>query len=135
LRKQEKKFEKTKIFSSNDEELDRKILEKESVDILLLNQSNKKDKLKQRDSGFNHVMAKTAKEKNITIGINLDEIIHSDKRNRAKILGRVRQNIELCKKVKLKMMFFSEKEKRNSIELKALGSVLGMPTNMIKDFQ
>ncbi len=143
---EEKNFEKARkeirqnknkiiIFSSEDEELNRKILEKETINVLLLNQSNKKDKLKQRDSGFNQVLAKIAKAKNIIIGINLDEIIHSDKKNKAKILGRIRQNVELCKKAKLKMMFFSEKEKKNSIELKALGSVLGMPTNMLKFFE
>lgn len=99
------------IFSNEDEELNRKILEKENINILLLNQSNKKDKLKQRDSGFNHVLAKIAKSKNVTIGINLDEILNSDKKNKAKILGRIRQNIKICNKNKLKMMFFSEKEK------------------------
>ncbi|MDO8528415.1 MAG: RNase P subunit p30 family protein [Nanoarchaeota archaeon] len=127
--------DKTIIFSNEDEELNRKILEKECVNILLLNQSNKKDRLKQRDSGFNHVLAKMAKAKNVTIGINLDEIIHSDKKNKAKILGRIRQNIKLCKKAKLKMMFFSEKENRNSLDLNALGLVLGMPTWMLKEFQ
>ena len=122
------------IFSSEDEELNRKILEKENIDILLLNQSNKKDKLKQRDSGLNQVMAKIAKTKNIAIGINLDEIIHSEKTKRAKILGRIIQNVEICKKKKLKMVFFSKKENKNVYDLKALSLVLGMPTNMIKDF-
>ncbi len=120
------------IFSSEDEELNRKILEKETINVLLLNQSNKKDKLKQRDSGLNHVLAKIAKAKNVIIGINLDEILHSDKKNKAKILGRIRQNVKICKKAKLKMMFFSEKENRNSRDLTALGLVLGMPTNMLK---
>ena len=125
--------DKTINFSSNDEELNRKIIEKEDINILLLNQSNRKDKLKQRDSGLNHVLAKITKSKNVAIGINLDEIIHSDKKNKAKILGRIVQNVRICKKAKLKMMFFSEKENRNVHDLKALGLVLGMPTNMIKE--
>jgi RNase P/RNase MRP subunit p30 len=120
------------IFSSNNDELNRKILEKESIDILLLNQSLRKDKAKQRDSGFNHVLAKIAKKKNVIIGINLDEIIESKSKLKSKILSRIKQNIKLCNKNKLKMNFFSLKDKRNSYDLKALGAVLGMPTWMTK---
>ena len=67
---------KTIIFSSNNDELNRKILEKEKIDVLLLNLLNRKDYSKQRDSGFNHVLAKIAKKKGVVIGINLDEIIN-----------------------------------------------------------
>lgn len=122
------------IFSSNNDELNRKILEKTSINILLLNQSNKKDFQKQRDSGFNHVLAKIAKKNNIAIGINLDEIINSKPKQKAEILGRIKQNIKLCNKNKLKMKFITQEKKneRNIYDLKALGLVLGMPTNIIK---
>ena len=123
--------EKIIIFSSNDDELNRKILEKEKIDILLINQSNRKDFQKQRNSGFNQVLAKLAKKNNVTIGINLDEIIES--KNKSEILSRVKQNIKLCNKNKLKMKFISEKHKRNIYDLKALGLVLGMPTWMVRD--
>jgi len=123
--------EKIIIFSSNDDELNRKILEKEKIDILLINQSNRKDFQKQRNSGFNQVLAKLAKKNNVAIGINLDEIIES--KNKSEILSRVKQNIKLCNKNKLKMKFISEKHKRNIYDLKALGLVLGMPTQMVRD--
>ena len=48
------------IFSSEDDDLNRKILEKENISILLLNQKNRKDFTKQRNSGFDSVMAKIA---------------------------------------------------------------------------
>jgi RNase P/RNase MRP subunit p30 len=118
------------IFSSNDE-LNRKILEKEKIDIILINQSERKDRQKQRNSGFNQVLAKIAKKKNVIIGINLDEIINSKKKS--EILARIRQNIKLCNKNKLKMKFIGFKEKRNIYDLKSLGLVLGMPTWMIKN--
>ena len=60
------------IFSTSDDELNRKILEKEHIDILLLMLSNRKDRMKQRDSGFNQVLAKIAKSKEVTIG-NLEK--------------------------------------------------------------
>jgi len=121
------------IFSSEDDELNRKILEKEEIDILLLNQGNRKDFQKQRNSGFNHVLAKLAKKKEITIGIDLDEIINSEEKQKAQILARVMQNIKICNKNKLKMKFIQKNQKRNIFDLKSLGLVLGMPTWMIKD--
>jgi len=123
---------KVVIFSSDDDELNKKILEKENIDILLLNLSSRKDRMKQRDSGFNHVLARLAKKKNISLGINLDEIINSKPKEKSEILARVRQNIKLCNKNKLKMKFISS-EKRDKYNLKSLGLVLGMPTWMTRD--
>ena len=99
---------KTIVFSSNNDVLNRKVLEKEQINTLLLNLSNKKDRLKQRDSGLNQVLAKIAKKNNIKIGINLDEIINSKGKSKSEILGRIKQNIKLCNKNKLKMKFRSE---------------------------
>jgi RNase P/RNase MRP subunit p30 len=119
-------------FTSDNDELNRKILEKLPINILLINQENRKDFSKQRNSGFNQVLAKIAKKKNTQIGINLDEIIQSKPPEKAKILARIRQNIKLCTKNKLKMKFISQKYQRNIFDLKALGLVLGMPTWMTK---
>ncbi len=119
------------IFSGNDE-LNRKILEKEKIDILLLNQSQRKDKQKQRDSGFNQVLAKLAKKSDITIGINLDEIINAKFKEKAEIIARIKQNVSLCKKNKLKMKFITQNEK-DTYDLRALGLVLGMPTTITKN--
>jgi len=119
------------IFSSNDDELNRKILEKEDINVLLLNQASRKDFQKQRNSGFNQVLAKLAKKKNIVIGINLDELINAgNKKIKSEILARIKQNIMLCNKNKLKMIFIGQK--RNIYDLKSLGLVLGMPTWMTK---
>ena len=95
------------IFSSNDDELNRKVLEKILIQILLINLKSRKDFQKQRNSGFNHVFAKIAKKKKIVIGINLDEIINSSLKQKSEILARVKQNIKLCNKNKLKMCFVS----------------------------
>jgi len=121
------------IFSSNDDELNRKILEKEKIEILLLNQTGRKDFQKQRNSGLNQVLAKLAKKNNVIIGINFDEIVNSDGKEKSLILARVVQNIKLCNKNKLKMKFISKENKRNSLDMKSLGLVLGMPTWMTSD--
>lgn len=124
---------KTIIFSSDDDELNRKIIEKEKINILLINLKERKDFQKQRNSGFNQVLAKIAKEKNIGIGINFDEIIQASQYEKPKILARIQQNIALCNKNKLKMKFIiqNQKNQRDSYDLKSLGLVLGMPTWMV----
>ena len=119
------------IFSGTDE-LNRKILEKEKIDILLLNQKARRDKQRQRDSGFNQVLAKIAKKNNVAIGINLDEIINAKTKTKAEVLARIRQNIKLCNKNKLKMKFIPQTY-RDIYDLKALSLILGMPTYMSKN--
>jgi ribonuclease P/MRP protein subunit RPP1 len=120
------------IFSSNNDELNRKILEKEKIDVLLLNQAERKDSQKQRNSGFNQILARIAKKNDISIGINFDEILESKTKAKADILARVKQNIKLCNKNKLRMKFIGKKD-RNIYDLKALGLVLGMPTSILKN--
>jgi ribonuclease P/MRP protein subunit RPP1 len=121
------------IFSSDDDELNRKILEKEKIEILLLNQKGKRDFQKQRNSGFNQVLAKLAKKNNVTIGINFDELVNSEGKEKSEILARIMQNIRICNKNKLKMKFISKDHKRNDLDMKSLGLVLGMPTIMLKE--
>lgn len=129
-RKKIQENSKKKIIFSGDDETNRKVLEKEKIDILLLNQAGKKDSHRQRNSGFNHILARMAKKRDVIIGINLDEIILSDSAVRAEILARIRQNIRICNKNKLKMKFIYKNQKRNAVDLKSLGLVLGMPTWM-----
>lgn len=126
---------KEMIFSSSDDELNRKVLEKEKIDFLLINLLKRKDRMKQRDSGFNQVLAKLAKKNSVVLGINFDEIVNSRGKAKAEIFGRLRQNIKLCSKNKLKMKFFSlsGKNSRNVYDLKSLGLTLGMPTWMTRD--
>jgi ribonuclease P/MRP protein subunit RPP1 len=131
----DKNLDKSIIFSSEDDDLNTKVLEKLNINTFLLNQGNRKDQMKQRNSGFNQVLAKLAKKNKVIIGINLDEIIESNGIKKSEILARIKQNIKLCNKNKLKMKFISMKEEnqRNIYDLKALGIVLGMPTTMIKN--
>jgi len=134
--KKEKSENKIVIYSSEDDELNRKVVEKLPIDILLLNLSNRKDFQKQRNSGFNQVIAKAMKKKNIQLGINFDEVVEErGLKKKLEILARIKQNIVLCNREKIKMKFIIRKEKNNrSIhDLKALGLILGMPTWMTKD--
>lgn len=125
--KEEKSKKNIVCFASNDDELNRKILEKEKVDFFLPILSGKKDYSKQRNSSFNQVLAKIAKKKKIKIAINLNEILQSQGKTRAKIISRALQNIMLCKKNNLKMTVFGTNNKQDHL---AVCLSLGMPTWM-----
>lgn len=133
----EKNPETEIVFQNNDDELNRKVLEKlgEQIDILLINQKDRKDFQKQRNSGLNEVVAKIAKKNEIIVGINFDEIIENKGKTKSEIIARTKQNVKLCNKNKLKMKFIfqQEKNKRDVYDLNALGIVLGMTTEMWGD--
>ena len=132
LIKKEKEKGREIIYFSEDDELNRKVIEKLPISILLIFLAKRKDFQKQRNSGFNSVMAKIAKKNSIILGINLDELIESNSEEKARILARLKQNIFLCNKEKIKMKFISlnEKNSRNIYDLKSLGLILRMPTWM-----
>lgn len=128
-----KNIDKEIIFTSNNDEFNRKVIEKLKISILMIPLSLRKDYTKQRNSGLNEIMVKIAKKNNIQIGINFDEILNSEI-SRWLLLSRLRQNIKLCSRGGVKMQFIC----KNQIDLKnlkSLGSILGMPTWMTKELK
>jgi len=121
------------VFSSDNDEINRQVLEKAKIDILLLALSKRKDFSKQRNSGLNIVLANIAKKNKVSIGINLDEIDFVNKKEKSETLARIMQNVNLCKKKKIQMKFISRKNTYNPFVLKSLGLSLGMPTWMTKN--
>lgn len=102
-----KKQGKEVIVKAQDEEFNRKILENSDVNILLSPEThNRKDYKKQRDSGLNEFLCKLAKKNNIKIGIDIDELKKLDKKSKVKVLSRIIQNIELCKRTKTEIIIF-----------------------------
>jgi len=129
------------IVKGGDNEFNRKILEDKRVDVLLSPETGKREKtkpLKQRDSGLNHVLCKIAKDNNISIAINIGDIIERSGRQRAELLTKIIQNINLCKKKKsganiiLTTLASKPDELRDIRDMKSLGISLGMPTQMAK---
>ncbi len=99
-----KKSGKEIVVQSQDDEFNRKIFENKDVDIITGLEFDRKDFLKQRNSGLNEILCKLAKENNIKIGIDISKIIKLDKLEKARVLARVRQNIFLCSKIGCKMI-------------------------------
>ncbi len=108
LKKQNSKEEI--IVKAKTPEFNRKVLENREVNTLLSPEfHNRKDFQKQRDSGLNEFLCKLAKKNNITIGIDLDNLKDLNKKQKAILLARIKQNTMLCKKAKTKITLHSKK--------------------------
>lgn len=119
------------IVKGKDIEFNRKILETKNVKMLILSLSKGRDKLKERDSGLNHILAKIAQDKNIEIAVDFSEIINSEKKEKAKILSRLKQNIMLAKKFKLKLVIINKPN--DKLSLAALFRILSADTKLAKN--
>lgn len=95
-----------------------------------------KDKTHYRESGLNQVLCALAKEKKVRIGFSLSSILSSSGRDRAVLLGKVMQNIMLCRKfsspVKIASFASSPFEMRSPSDLGSLFLQLGMSAKDVK---
>lgn len=105
---------------SQDDEFNRKILETKKVDLLIINEDLPiKDYMKQRNSGLNEVLANLCIENKVKIGIDIEKIIKKSDKDKARSLARLMQNIMLCKKAGVELVFIG-----NNKDKKALQSLL-----------
>ena len=104
------------IIQAQDDAFNRKILENKDVDILLSPEShNRKDYMKQRDSGLNEIHCKLAKQNNIKIAIDLNNLKKADKKQKAILLARIKQNIKLCKRTKTQIILMPKPTKQDTL--------------------
>ena len=93
---------------ANAPEKTRHAIEKSPVKIFYnLEVPGERDGLHQRKSGFNHVLAALAHEKEKIIAFNFNTILRATGTQRSVLLGRMRQNVRLCRKYKAPMMIIS----------------------------
>lgn len=89
-----------------------------------------RDGLHQRKSGFNHVLAAIAHEKEKIIAFNLNTILTTSTAQRGVLLGRMRQNVALCRKYNVSMLLMSGAtnlyEMRAAHDMLAFGELIGM---------
>ncbi len=126
-----KKENKQVIVKGKDIEFNRKILEMRKVNILVLNHKIGRDKLKERDSGLNQVLCKIAKDNNITLAIDFNELKEEDKKQRAKIISRIIQNIKFIKKYKNKLEIINKPQ--DKLSLSAFLRILEADTKMASE--
>lgn len=86
-------------------EHDRQVLEQGAASVLFGAESTQpKDYIHQRGSGLNQVLCALAKKNNVAIGLCLSDVISAQDALRAQLMGRMMQNIVLCRKYKVKML-------------------------------
>jgi RNase P/RNase MRP subunit p30 len=113
---------------SQDDEFNRKALEIKGLNIFMINETFIQDYGKQRNSKLNEVLAKICYEKGIVVGIQIEEIIKKNDKEKAKSLARLGQNIMLCKKSGAKLEFITENKNLDKKALSALLITLGAST-------
>jgi len=133
-----KKNRKKIAIIGRDDAFNRRAVESLKINYLVSPEGSKKfDTLKQRDSGLNHVVAKTAKEKKILIIINFNEISKLNGKEKAERIARIAQNVQICRKVGCGIRIASfGKEKKNIFDKlgrKAFGVTIGMSSPEVRD--
>jgi RNase P/RNase MRP subunit p30 len=128
----EHKTNKEIYVLSREIEFNRKILENKKVSGLIMRHPDLKQKIKERNSGLNHVLCAIAKKNNTKIIFDLNELNSKDKLEKAKIIEKIIQNIKLCRKSKVNFYWtnFNANEKEN---LFALSLCLGCDTKTAKE--
>ena len=103
LRKINKAGEKFIIFKPSSEEMLRFALERSKIDAIFgMEKINPKDSMHYVRGGLDQVSCRIAAKQGKMVAFSFNQIINS--KNRAKLLARMRLNIKLCKKYKVKTL-------------------------------
>lgn len=135
-----KKLGFSKVISINNrffKNPDRKVFER-NRDIVVYNlEEQKRDYIHFRNSGLNQVLCKLAKKNNIAIAFNFNLVLNNEGIVKSQIIGRMMQNIKLCRKYKVNMIigsFASKiKEMRSAHDLMSFGISIGMHPKEAKE--
>ena len=124
------------IVKSSD--ADRRIFEKSRADLIFeFEGSERKDFIHHKASGLNQVLCKLASKRKISIGFSFSSLLNASNYRRAQIIGRMMQNIKLCRKYKVKTVIASfastPYEMRSAKDLEAFFSVIGMHPKECKE--
>ncbi|MAG45512.1 MAG: hypothetical protein CMH63_01940 [Nanoarchaeota archaeon] len=102
----------------------RKIFESNNVDIVLgLEKLEDKDSLHHKNSGLNQVLCNLAKKNKISVGFNFNDVLSG--LEEGKLIGRMMQNVRLCKKYKVNMVLGSFAKTKYDLRLKKDLEVFG----------
>ncbi len=117
---------------------DRHAIEKSKTNIIFdLETVAARDSMHHRNSGLNQILCRLANKNNIMIGFSFSGILNTDGITRSQILGRLMQNIRLCRKYKVKAVIASFAEKpydlRSYPDLKSVFISTGMHPKEAKD--
>ncbi len=111
--------------------LNRDVVSNKKVDVLLSpHYGASHDYLNSRNSGLNEVLCAIARKNDVAVGFSFSEVLNAELVNRSLILGRMMQNVTLCRKFKVPMVLgsfaFEKSEMRSPKDLISFGVSIGM---------
>jgi RNase P/RNase MRP subunit p30 len=125
-------------LSGGDDSFNRRAIETLKIDYLVSPEGNfKRNTLKQRDSGINHVVAKEAKLKKISFIIDISEIRNLGKIEKSLRLESLIQNIKICKRADSSIKMANLSKNKNilmgEMSRKSFGMSLGMSSEQSRE--
>ena len=113
-------------------------MENKRVDIIVgAEKSKKNDFLHYRNSGLNQVLCKLARKNDIAVAFNFNEVLKLKGAGRSQLIGRMMQNVRMCRKYGVRMIIASfatnKFELKNPSDLMSFGMILGMTPKEAKD--
>jgi RNase P/RNase MRP subunit p30 len=116
IKQAEKNKETPIIVKAQDVNFNRNILEYGKFNILLSPETVQSRKsLRNIDSGLDYVMARAAAKNKIAIGIDFN--FPQDKKEKAKILSKIVNNIKICRKAEARIIAMNYKDKKDALSL------------------
>ncbi len=116
-------------FAVRSSDVDRAVLERGVFLMFGFEHGVQKDRLNFRMSGLNHVMCALAVAKKTMIAFSLTDMLATAGSARSCLFGRIAQNIHLCQKYNVNVLFGSfaktPLEMRNPRDMEALFTLLG----------
>lgn len=130
----EEDYKGLRIVQGGDDGVNRKSVSRRGADILLdPHFGNRKDFMHQRNSGLNHILCRLAKENSVAIGFSFSRILNS---KNYRDLGRIKQNIKLCRKYKVKVVVGNFAVKKGDFrkldDVYSMFKILGMTGEELK---
>ncbi len=102
---------------------DRLLIESKKMKIIYgFEESMKRDYIHQRGSGLNHILCELANRNMVSVGFSYSSLVNN--KNAAMLLGRMIQNLSLCRKYKVNTTIASFSS--NPFELRAHHDVASM---------
>ena len=126
-----KQRKKIIALRGGDDAFNRRAIETLKINYLVMPEVEpKKDSLKQRDSGINHVVAREAARKGVAFVIDFDYLNCLEKEELAVVLSRIIQNIKICRKAKCGIKVFTKEGDEKGIASFLIS--LGMSSQEVK---
>ena len=124
LKKIKNKMEEGSVFvAAKSSDNDMETMEGPLANLIFSFEENqRRDFIHQRASGLNHILCSLARKNNITVGFSFASILNA--KNTYEILGRIMQNLRMCRQFKVKTVIASFA--KNPYEMRSMHDLMSL---------